>query len=121
MTVDDSLPVDVETMRATAARLLADDAEPLSAGELETLTLTLRGHLELLIPEAERAAKEVPDDAPGMAVPVAGALVFGAEARRELDLPPHPALDVATRYARRLARSVNTLCDHLEQLGGERP
>ena len=50
------LPLDVQTMREAARRLLAEDAELPSEEELETLTLQLRGHLTLTIPVVEDLA-----------------------------------------------------------------
>ncbi|MEV2193781.1 DUF6415 family natural product biosynthesis protein [Streptomyces phaeochromogenes] len=121
MTVNASLPVDALTMRATTARLLADDAGPFSPSELDTLTLTLKGYLQLLIPEVEQAAAQPPDHDPTMTVPVACAVVAVAEARRKLDIPLRPGASAASAYARRLARSVDWLLTGLESLGGAQP
>ncbi|MCX4905811.1 DUF6415 family natural product biosynthesis protein [Streptomyces sp. NBC_00878] len=121
MTVNTSLPVDTTKMRATTARLLANDAGPLSPGELDTLTLTLKGYMQLLIPEVERAAAQPPDDDPTMTIPVACAVVAAAEARRKLDIPLRPGASAASAYARRLARSVECLLTSLESLGAAQP
>ncbi|WP_443072994.1 DUF6415 family natural product biosynthesis protein [Streptomyces sp. NBC_01451] len=43
-------------------RLLAEDAEPLGPGELDTYLSTLRGHMRLLIPEVGMAAGRQPKD-----------------------------------------------------------
>ncbi|MGW3420986.1 DUF6415 family natural product biosynthesis protein [Streptomyces phaeochromogenes] len=45
-------------MRATTARLLAEGAGPFSPSELDTLTLTLKGYLQLLVPEVEQATAQ---------------------------------------------------------------
>jgi hypothetical protein len=111
----DRRPVDVETMRATARRLLAEDAEPPMPDELETLTLTLRGMIMLAVPEVETAAGRLPEDD----VPRYCALACVGEARMRLDLEPGHGLPAGIAHAQRLARSVNALCDHLENLGGE--
>ncbi|MGW0826920.1 DUF6415 family natural product biosynthesis protein [Streptomyces sp. NPDC002845] len=121
MTANVPLPVDTETMRATTARLLADDAAPPSPIELDTLTLTLKGHLGVLIPEVERVAAQQPDDDPALTIPVACAVVAAAEARRKLDIPLHPGAWAASAYARRLARSVDSLLTSLESLGSAQP
>jgi hypothetical protein len=116
MTVNTSLPVDTVTMRATTARLLADDAAPPSPSELDTLTLTLKGCLQLLIPEVERAAAPQPTDD----IPRVCARAVVEEARRKLDVVPRPGVSAGTAHARRLSRSVNALCDHLEILDSAR-
>jgi hypothetical protein len=108
----DSLPLDRETMRAAAARLLALDAEPPSCDELETLALLYRGNMMLLIPEVERATKGLSkDDAPR-----ACAMACIGEARIRLDLHPGAGLPARIAHAQHLARSVNALLDHLESL-----
>jgi hypothetical protein len=102
-------------MRESARRLLADDAEPPSPEELEILTLTLRGHIMLAIPEVEIAAGRLPEDD----IPRACALACVGEARMRLNLEPGRTLPAGIAHAQRLARSVNALCDHLENLGGD--
>ncbi|MFF8872675.1 DUF6415 family natural product biosynthesis protein [Streptomyces massasporeus] len=105
-------PLDVETMRACADRILVQDGEALSPEMLETLTLQLHGHLMLIVPEIETAAPTTSEDS----VAPACALFCVGEAR--LRLSARPGLDLSTRsrtaHARRLARSVRTLCDHYE-------
>ncbi|MBQ1090646.1 DUF6415 family natural product biosynthesis protein [Streptomyces sp. B93] len=105
--------MDVETMRATARRLLADTAEPPSPEDLETLTLQLRGHIMVAIPEVEAARHRLPkDDIPG-----ACALACVGEARLRLGTTPHnDTLPARIAHAQRLARIVNALCDHHENL-----
>ncbi len=108
----DSLPLDRETMRAATARLLAPDVEPPSYDELETLRLLYRGNMMLLIPEVEKAARDLPlDDAPR-----ACAMACIGEARIRLDLRPGAGLPAQIAHAQHLARSVDALLDHLEKL-----
>jgi hypothetical protein len=107
--------LDVETMRAGARRLLMEGAELPSHGELETLTLRLRGHIMVAIPEVETAAGKLPKDD----VPRYCALACVGEARMRLGLEPDHGLPAGIAHARRLARSVNALCDHYENLGGQ--
>ncbi|WP_399881719.1 DUF6415 family natural product biosynthesis protein [Streptomyces sp. BBFR51] len=103
-------------MRTTARRLLAQDAEPPSPKELETLTLRLRGYMMLAIPEVETAALTWPEDD----VPRACALACIGEARIGLRLEPRDgSLPAPIAHAQRLARSVNALCDHYQTVGGE--
>jgi hypothetical protein len=102
-------------MRASARRLLADDAEPPSLEELETLTLILRGHLMLAIPEVEAAAGRLPKDDASRHC----ALACIGEARMRLGLEPGPTLPAGIAHAQCLARSVNALADHYEKIGGE--
>jgi hypothetical protein len=110
------LPLDVPTMRETAARLLAEDAELPSLEELETLTLLLRGMIMVAIPEVETAAGKLPEDD----VPRACALACIGEARMRLRLEPsNQTLPACVAHAQRLARSVRALADHYATLGGQ--
>lgn len=113
----DSRPLDVKTMRAGASRLLAPDAEPPNLDELKTLMLRLRGHIMVAIPEIEGAAQNLPEDD----VPRACALACVGEARMRLGLEPGHGLPARIAHAQRLARSLNALCDHYENLDGECP
>jgi hypothetical protein len=108
-----TLPPDIATMRASARRLLAEDAAPISPDDLETLRLTLRGHLQLLIPIIEAKALDLPKDD----IPRACALAGAREARMRLGLGVGDNQLVRMSVAMRLARSVNALCDHYENLG----
>ncbi|MFE9309530.1 DUF6415 family natural product biosynthesis protein [Streptomyces sp. NPDC006706] len=103
---------DITTMRAAVRRLLADDAEPPSPEELDTLTLQLRGHIMVLIPQVEKATGRLPEDD----VPRACAMACVGEARMRLSLEPGRGLPAGISHAQRLARSVNALADHLENL-----
>ncbi|MFD7284054.1 DUF6415 family natural product biosynthesis protein [Streptomyces sp. NPDC059862] len=109
-----TLPVDIATMRDSARRLLAEEAEPPMPDELKTLTLQLRGHIMLAIPEVETAAAGLPEDD----IPRACALACVGEARMRLNLEPGRSLPAGIAHAHRLARSVNALCDHYENLSG---
>jgi hypothetical protein len=110
-------PVDVVTMRAAARRLLAEDAELPTDDELETLTLQLRGHLMLVIPVVEALAERLPEDD----APRACAHSAVARARTQLNLKPWVTLPRRVQHAQRLARSVNALCDHYENLSSDDP
>ncbi|OQR64791.1 hypothetical protein B6E66_07475 [Streptomyces maremycinicus] len=103
-------------MRETARILLDPDAVALApAGpELDTLTLTARGHLELLIPEVERAAGRLKRDS----IPRYCALACLGEARGKLRAEPSRTPGGALVYARKLARVLAALCDHYETLSG---
>ncbi|MFJ5842736.1 DUF6415 family natural product biosynthesis protein [Streptomyces shenzhenensis] len=107
----DQRPPDIERMRATVARLLgpddAPDALPPAADELPTLVSTLRGHLELLVPEVEAAALRLHPDS----IPRYCAIACAGEARGKLRAEPRPGFSGAVAYARRLAR---VLRDHYE-------
>ncbi|MGI5197107.1 DUF6415 family natural product biosynthesis protein [Streptomyces sp. CA-288835] len=102
-------------MRAAAGRVLAENAEPAAFEELDTLTLQLRTHINVLVPEVEQAAGRLPYDD----IPRYCALACVGEARMKLDLRPGPALSEGLAYARRLSRVVNALCDHYQNLGGD--
>jgi hypothetical protein len=99
-------------MRSVVRRLLAEDAQPPSLDEVETLTLQLRGHIALLIPEVEATAGRLPKDD----VPRYCALACVGEARRKLSQQARPETGGSAAHARRLARVLNALVDHHENL-----
>jgi hypothetical protein len=109
-------PPDIATMRATVNRLLDPDAVaevlPPAAGEVDTLTRTMRGQLALLIPDIEDMTGARPEN-----VAQYCALACIGEASSKLSAAPKPGLAGAVAYARRLARVLNALCDHYEHLG----
>jgi hypothetical protein len=118
VTENSSLTVDIETMRASARRLLAPDAAVPSVQELEALMLMLKGHLALVIPEVGRAASGRRGDD---SFTRADARMAISETCRKLRITPSPGLSAHIAYARRLSRSLNALCDHYENLRGEHP
>ncbi|MER7402298.1 DUF6415 family natural product biosynthesis protein [Streptomyces sp. NPDC000070] len=107
-------------MRDTAQRILGPDsgpdsgpdALPLTDNELDTLTATLRGHLELLMPEVEQAALRLPNNSPTRH----GALTCVREAGGKLRAPElgFALLSGSVTYARRFARVLVGLCEHYE-------
>ncbi|MGC9538489.1 DUF6415 family natural product biosynthesis protein [Streptomyces sp. UG1] len=108
-------PPDIETMRETTRRVLGpDDAPDLlpPAAEVDTLAAALRGHLELLIPEVAETAGPRP-----YSVQTYCALACVGEARRKLSVAPGPTLEARVVHARKLARVLDSLCDHHERLG----
>jgi hypothetical protein len=111
-----TLPADVATMRETAHRVLGPDsapeALPPAGDELDTLTAMLRGHIELLAPEVEQAAGQLPKNSPTRAA----ALACVGEGKGKLRAPElaFTALSGTVMYARRLARVLVALCDHYE-------
>ncbi|MGW2046931.1 DUF6415 family natural product biosynthesis protein [Streptomyces sp. NPDC001858] len=113
--------VDIVVMRETVEIVLNPDAAPealsLPADEVGTLTQTLRGHLELLIPEVEQAAGRLDMTS----VPRYCALACVGEARGKLRAGPSPRLGGDIGHARRLARVLDALCDHHEKIGGGSP
>jgi hypothetical protein len=108
--------VDLLTMRVTARRLLGPDGGPDTVPptlhETETLTSTLRGHIELLAPKVEQVAGRLRKDN----VSRYCALACVGEARGKLRAAPGPGSSGAVAYARRLARVLNALCTHYEEL-----
>lgn len=114
MTTSTTRPPDIDTMRATAQRLLTYDAEQPTAKEAETLLALLRGQIELLIPEVQTHTERLPEDD----IPRYCALACIGEARGKLSIAPKPGVDRAVAYGRRLARVLNALCDHWEALAG---
>ncbi|MER6976932.1 DUF6415 family natural product biosynthesis protein [Streptomyces carpinensis] len=112
----DRLPLDLETMRATARRLLGGEAQLPTGEGLDTHVLALRGHLELLVPVVEAATLRLPKDH----VPRACALACVGEARMRLRLGDGATESVRLAVAVKLARSVNALADHTENLNRAR-
>jgi hypothetical protein len=110
-------PPDIETMRSSARILLAEDAGLPVLDELDALALTLRGHIQLLIPEVAQAAGREPKNS----IPRYCALACLGEARNKLRLGSDGTLPIRLSSARKLARVVNALCDHYENLNGVRP
>lgn len=108
----EQLPADIETMRATVRQALAEDVE-LAAADLDTLSLALRGHMEVLIPEVTVAAGQQPKDSS----PRYCAMACVGEARRKLQIGNGETQPVRIAVVQKLARSVSALCDHLEGLG----
>lgn len=115
------MPPDIATMRAIVDRLLDPDAAPETLppapDEIETLTLQLRGHLELLLPEVEETAQKLPR----ASIPRYCALACTGEARERLRTEPSPRFGGPVGHARRLARTLNALADHWEALTGSAP
>ncbi|WP_369389385.1 DUF6415 family natural product biosynthesis protein [Streptomyces sp. CG1] len=118
---NDTGPVDIATMRETALLLLGPDdgpeALPPAPKELDTLAATLRGHLELLIPEVTAKAGRLAKDC----VFRYCALACVGEADRKLRVGDGCTPPVRAAVARKLARSVKALCDHYEKLDGATP
>jgi hypothetical protein len=111
----DQIPPDIATMRATARRLLALDARPIGPEELDTLRLTLRGQLELMIPIVEAMTAGLPAND----IPAACALAGVDEARLRLQMSVDAYSPVRMSVSMRLARSVIALCDHYQNLSAD--
>jgi hypothetical protein len=105
-------PPDIETMRDSARILLTEGAEVPAPDELDTLTVALRGHIQLLIPEVAAAAAREPKDS----IPRYCALACIGEARNKLRLGSDGTPPIRLSAARKLARVLNALCDHHENL-----
>ncbi|MGW4780723.1 DUF6415 family natural product biosynthesis protein [Streptomyces filamentosus] len=112
---EQTIPLDLQTMRQTSLRALEKGSDDLSREDLDSLTQALRGMLMLAIPEVTAAA----DRHPKGDMPRICALVGVEEASRHLRARPVPAASPwALRQAQRLARSVMALTDHYVNLGG---
>ncbi|MEU6655282.1 DUF6415 family natural product biosynthesis protein [Streptomyces sp. NPDC046900] len=107
-------PVDIDTMRHSISRLIGPDTESPEGEELAGLTGLLRGHMQLIIPEIEQAAGNLPMDD----VPRYCALACIGEARVKLRAAAGDGPHRAVAHARKLARSLTALCDHYEALTG---
>src|SRR5881397_3823295 len=101
----DQAPPDIEAMRNTVNRLLDPDAAPEAlpptADEVDTLTRTMRGQLELMIPEIESAVRGRPKNVAEFC-----ALACVGEAREKLRIQARPGYESAVAHARRLARAL---------------
>lgn len=113
----DQAPPDIATMRDTINRVLDPDAVPNalppSRDELQTFTTTLRGHIAVLAPEVEQAAR---CRLKAGSTPKYTVLQCAWEARSRLEAEPSSRTGGPIGHARRLARSLNALLDHYERL-----
>lgn len=116
----DSEPIDIGRMRKTARRLLGPDDGPdylpPAMTELDPLTDALREHLQALMPQVEQLAT-----AKKKTIAQYCALGCVGEARRKLSIQPDPDLRSRTFHLRKLARVLDALCNHYEQLSTEAP
>ncbi|MFB7655224.1 MULTISPECIES: DUF6415 family natural product biosynthesis protein [unclassified Streptomyces] len=116
-----SAPLDTTVMRETTSLLLGPDqapeALPVADLDLPVLTSALRGHLELLIPEVEHAAEQLPSTS----IPRYCALACVGEARGKLRAEPSRRYGGEAGHARRLARVLVALCDHHDVLHPRQP
>ncbi|MGW2129941.1 DUF6415 family natural product biosynthesis protein [Streptomyces coelicoflavus] len=111
-----SAPPDIATVRATARRLLAADAESFEAAEVAEvaeMTARLREDIAGLIPAVEALTRALPKDD----VPRACALACLGEARMRLRLGDGDTDRVRLSVAVRMARTANALADHHQALG----
>jgi hypothetical protein len=115
-----SVPPDIATMRATVDRLLdpdtAPDVLPPAGDELDTLISAMRGQLEVIIPEVEKAFRPLSKSDPQRYCVLA--CVGEARQKLRIGLDHAPNREVAVALARKLARSLNALCNHYETLNG---
>ncbi|QTU64201.1 DUF6415 family natural product biosynthesis protein [Streptomyces scabiei] len=110
----DTRPLDLTVMREAAARLLAEGAIPPDDEDLETLRRQLRGHAWLLLPVVEREALRLP----GQDRARRSALACVTTSYLELRVGQGDSRLLRISVATRLARSVRTLCDHVDLLKG---
>ncbi|WP_145968888.1 DUF6415 family natural product biosynthesis protein [Streptomyces hyaluromycini] len=111
----DQAPPDIDTMRETIDLLLGPDDGPDGLPpvvDLALLTAAVRGHLELLLPEVERLAGQLPRHKTYYA------FACVSEARRELGIEAGPELEHRVVRARRLARALSAVCNEHERLQG---
>ncbi|MEV8420190.1 DUF6415 family natural product biosynthesis protein [Streptomyces niveus] len=101
----EELPLDTGTMLGAAGGLLDGSAVPPDVGGLDSLTLQLRGHVDLLIAELEQAMQHGDD---------LRAVAGIGEARRRVSGDPSALGPM--RHAQCLARSIVALCAHLARL-----
>ncbi|MFF0191151.1 DUF6415 family natural product biosynthesis protein [Streptomyces sp. NPDC005244] len=104
--------VDVLVMRQTIALVLPAEDELPPGLDVGTLTETLRGHMELIVPEVETKALALHKED----IPRYCALACVSEANGKLRARAGQGAYAALVFARKLARSLATLCDHYETL-----
>ena len=108
----DPAPPDIAKMRESARILLAEDAGLPVLDNLDAVVRALREHIQLLIPEVAQAAGREPKDS----IPRYCALACLGEAHNKLRLGADGTLPIRLASARKLARVLNALCDHYENL-----
>jgi hypothetical protein len=110
-------PVNVKLMRETAALLLDPDGAPEilppATQDLSVLTDMMRGHLALLVPEVEAAARALGKGS----IPRYTALGCVWEARSRMEAEPSTRTGGSAAHARRMARVLVDLCNQYETLG----
>jgi hypothetical protein len=109
---DTAMALDISAVRAATLRLLAKDAAHPGETELAELARQLRGYIVIAVPDVRRAASRHPRGAALVRRAEAGV----GEALRTLDAVPMAGPEAAVAFARRLARVVNALLDHHENL-----
>ncbi|WP_137991286.1 DUF6415 family natural product biosynthesis protein [Streptomyces vilmorinianum] len=109
---EDPRPLDVAMMRDTARRVLALGEAPPLLEDLDKLTNSLRGHISLLVLELRGLLEGFAATDPAACV----ARVGVEEAWRRLHTTRGFGPQAVHRHAERLARSVNSLCDHYQNL-----
>ncbi|MEV5322119.1 DUF6415 family natural product biosynthesis protein [Streptomyces sp. NPDC052687] len=113
MSVADGIPpVDLVTMRDTVRRVIGPGAQPPSGADLDVLASALRGHIELIVPVVEQAARKLPRYYPLRN----GGLVAVWAARKKLSVAVGPGPDGAAEQAVELAYALGELCDRYESL-----
>jgi hypothetical protein len=105
-------PVDLATMRGTIHRLIGPGAQPPTGEDLDLLTGALRGHIQVIIPVVEQAARKLPQYYPLRD----GGLVAVWSARKKLSATVDPGPDGAAAHAVELAYALDFLCDRYESL-----
>ncbi|MEV7684436.1 DUF6415 family natural product biosynthesis protein [Streptomyces bungoensis] len=109
-------PLDLATMREAVDRLLDPDAVPDALPpvreELVTLTLQIRGHLQLILSELEQSIGRLQ---PGSVCRYTLRQCLW-EAHSRLEAQPSSRYGGEVGHARRLARVLRALCEHYEQM-----
>lgn len=112
--------VDLVAMRRSVSVLLDPEGDPVGpapeGAELEALTATLRGHLEVLIPAVEDALGMVTEQS----VTRHCMLACLGDARLRLRAEPSPRYNGPIGHARRLARALHALVEHYEAVEDSR-
>ena len=110
-------PADIATMRATIHRVLGTGTQLPTGADVDTLTRALRGHIQLLIPVVEQAARKLPRYYP---LRDGGLVAVWAE-RRNLSATADPGPSGAAAHAVELAHALDSLCDRYEALRSSSP
>ncbi|QIJ62531.1 DUF6415 family natural product biosynthesis protein [Streptomyces sp. JB150] len=118
MNVADGIPpADLATMRDTVRRMIGPGAQPPTGEDLDLLTSALRGHIELIIPMVDQAARKLPQYYPLRD----GGLVAVWSARKKLSATVDPGPGGLAAHAVELAYALDFLCDRYESLRSPAP
>ncbi len=111
MVAGENTPLDLVTIRATVRRALQERAALPRASEIREITHTLRGHLQLMLVEAQNRAGQLERGTE----PWLGWVALIGRARDDLDRDGGCGLRSAAAYMDDLGRTCRRLVDCLDE------